>query len=60
MLLQWQDQGNAYSGSSSEERYAIANATNRDHIKWFCILFWLNSANTVDPATAGKEERKEF
>jgi hypothetical protein len=47
--------GNAYSGSSSQERYAIANATTKiTSLNNFAFSFWLNSANTVDPATAGQ------
>ncbi len=47
--------GMAYSGSSSEHRYAVANATSAiTALNDFTISFWMNSANTVDPATAGQ------
>ena len=46
--------GNAYSGSSSEARYAVANATAAiTTLNNFTIAFWMNTANTVDPATPG-------
>lgn len=46
--------GNAYSGSSSQERYAVANATTAiTSLNNFTVAFWMNTANTVDPATPG-------
>ncbi|MFV8335905.1 LamG-like jellyroll fold domain-containing protein [Flavobacterium sp. RSP29] len=46
--------GNAYSGSSSQERYAVANATQAiTSLNNFTVSFWMNTANTVDPATPG-------
>ncbi len=46
--------GNAYSGSSSQERYAVANATAAiTSLNNFTVSFWMNTANTVDPATPG-------
>lgn len=39
---------NAYSGSSTEARYAIGNGTTKiTGLNSFTISFWLNSANTV-------------
>jgi hypothetical protein len=47
--------GKAYSGSSSEERYAVANATDViTSLNNFAFSFWLNTANTIDPATPGQ------
>ncbi|MCW3161038.1 LamG domain-containing protein [Chryseobacterium oryctis] len=47
--------GNAYDGSSSEMRYAVANAANAiTSLNDFTICFWMKSANTVDPATPGQ------
>lgn len=47
--------GNAYNGSSSEMRYAIANASTAiTGLNNFTISFWMKSANTVDPATPGQ------
>lgn len=47
--------GNAYSGSNSQERYFIADATSKvTSINSFTISFWMNTANTVDPATPGQ------
>lgn len=47
--------GNAYSGSSSQERYAIGVATAKiTALNSFTISFWMNTANTVDPATPGQ------
>lgn len=47
--------GNAYDGSSSEMRYAIADATSAiTSLNNFTISFWMKSANTVDPATPGQ------
>ena len=46
--------GNAYSGSSSQERYAVANTTAAiTSLNNFTVSFWMNTANTVDPATPG-------
>jgi hypothetical protein len=40
--------GNAYSGSSSQERYSIANATSKiTALNNFTISLWINTANTV-------------
>lgn len=40
--------GNAYSGSSVENRYAIGNGTAKiTGLNSFTLSFWLNSANTV-------------
>lgn len=40
--------GKAYSGSSSEARYAIANASSAiTSLNNFAISFWMNTANTV-------------
>jgi hypothetical protein len=40
--------GNAYSGSSSQERYSIANATSKiTSLNNFTISLWINTANTV-------------
>ncbi|MFI0491865.1 LamG-like jellyroll fold domain-containing protein [Flavobacterium sp.] len=47
--------GMAYSGSSSQERYAVANASSAiTGLNNFTFSFWINTANTVDPATAGQ------
>ncbi len=47
--------GNAYDGSSSQMRYAVANATSAiTNLNNFTISFWMKSANTVDPATPGQ------
>jgi hypothetical protein len=47
--------GMAYSGSSSQQRYAVANANSAiTALNDFTISFWMNTANTVDPATAGQ------
>ncbi len=47
--------GNAYNGSNSQERYAIANASSViTSLNNYTISFWMNSANTVDPATPGQ------
>tara|TARA_R110000868_G_scaffold107275_2_gene293491 strand:+ start:5442 stop:6419 length:978 start_codon:yes stop_codon:yes gene_type:complete len=47
--------GNAYNGSSSEERYAIGNATSAiTSLNNYTISFWMNTANTVDPGTPGQ------
>ncbi|WP_291099767.1 MULTISPECIES: LamG-like jellyroll fold domain-containing protein [unclassified Flavobacterium] len=47
--------GMAYSGSSSQERYAVGNATAAiTALNDFTFSFWMNTANTVDPATAGQ------
>lgn len=47
--------GNAYNGSNSQERYAIANASSAiTSLNNYTISFWMNSANTVDPATPGQ------
>lgn len=47
--------GKAYNGSSTQERYAVANATAAiTSLNNYTISFWLNTANTVDPATAGQ------
>ena len=40
--------GNAYSGSKTENRYAIGNGTAKiTALNSYTISFWLNSANTV-------------
>lgn len=40
--------GNAYSGSSSQARYAIGNATAKiTGLNSFTVSFWMNTANTV-------------
>ncbi|MNT26194.1 hypothetical protein D3C72_1617530 [compost metagenome] len=42
--------GNAYSGSSSQERYAFGDATAKiTALNSFTISFWMNTANTVAP-----------
>jgi hypothetical protein len=47
--------GNAYSGSNSQERYVTADATSKvTTLNSFTISFWMNTANTVDPATPGQ------
>ncbi len=47
--------GKAYKGSSSQERYVVANATAAiTSLNDFTISFWMNTANTVDPATPGQ------
>jgi hypothetical protein len=47
--------GNAYDGSNSQMRYAVANATSAiTNLNNFTISFWMKSANTVDPATPGQ------
>lgn len=47
--------GNAYNGSNSEERYAIADASSAiTTLNNYTISFWMNTANTVDPATPGQ------
>lgn len=47
--------GNAYNGSSSQERYAIGTATAAiTALNNYTISFWMNTANTVDPATPGQ------
>lgn len=47
--------GNAYNGSSSQMRYAIADATSAiTGLNNFTISFWMKSENTVDPATPGQ------
>ncbi len=47
--------GNAYNGSSSEQRYAVGTATAAiTSLNNYTIAFWMNSAGTVDPATAGQ------
>lgn len=47
--------GNAYNGSSSQERYFIGNASAAiTGLNSFTFSFWMNTANTVDPATAGQ------
>jgi hypothetical protein len=47
--------GMAYSGSSSEHRYAVGTASAAiTGLNDFTFSFWLNTANTVDPATAGQ------
>lgn len=47
--------GNAYNGSSSQERYAVATASSAiTSLNNYTISFWMNTANTVDPATPGQ------
>lgn len=47
--------GNAYNGSSTEKRYAVANVSSAiTGLSAFTVSFWMNSANTVDPATPGQ------
>lgn len=47
--------GLAYSGSSSQQRYAVANATSAiTSLNNFTMSFWMNTANTVSPTTAGQ------
>lgn len=47
--------GNAYNGSSSQMRYAIADASSAiTNLNNFTISFWMKSDNTVDPATPGQ------
>ncbi|MCW2120691.1 LamG domain-containing protein [Flavobacterium sp. 7A] len=47
--------GNAYNGSSSEQRYAIGTATTAvTTLNNFTISFWMNTANTIDPAIPGQ------
>lgn len=47
--------GNAYDGSSSVMRYAVANASSAiTGLNNFTISFWMKSENTVDPATPGQ------
>ena len=47
--------GNAYNGSSTEARYAVADATSAiTSLNNYTIAFWINTANTVDPATPGQ------
>jgi hypothetical protein len=43
-------------GPVLEERYAIANATNKAITSNNLHFLWLNSAVTVDPALQGKQE----
>ncbi len=46
--------GNAYAGSNSQERYAVANASEAiTKLNNFTMSFWMNSTNTVDPAVPG-------
>ena len=46
--------GNAYSGSNTQERYAVASASAAiTTLNNFTMSFWMNSANTVDPAIPG-------
>lgn len=47
--------GMAYNGSSTQERYSIANATSAiTSLNNYTISFWMNTANTIDPATPGQ------
>ena len=47
--------GKAYNGSSSENRYAVANASSAiTGLNAFTFSFWMKSDNTVDPATPGQ------
>jgi len=47
--------GNAYNGSSSQMRYAIADASSAiTNLNNFTISFWMKSDNTVDPAIPGQ------
>jgi hypothetical protein len=47
--------GNAYNGSSSQERYFVGNASAAiTSLNSFTFSFWMNTANTVDPATPGQ------
>lgn len=47
--------GNAYNGSSSQERYAVANASNAiTSLNNYTISFWIKTLNTVDPSTPGQ------
>ena len=47
--------GKAYNGSSTEARYFVADASNAIiSLNSYTFSFWMNSANTIDPATAGQ------
>lgn len=47
--------GMAYDGSSSQQRYAVGNASTAiTGLNDFTFSFWMNTANTVDPATSGQ------
>jgi hypothetical protein len=47
--------GNAYNGSSAQERYFVGNASSAiTGLNSFTFSFWMNTANTVDPAVAGQ------
>ncbi|SHG17715.1 Concanavalin A-like lectin/glucanases superfamily protein [Flavobacterium segetis] len=47
--------GIAYNGSSSQERYFTGTATTAvTGLNSFTVSFWMNTANTVDPAVAGQ------
>jgi Concanavalin A-like lectin/glucanases superfamily len=47
--------GNAYSGSNTQDRYAVANASSViTSLNDYTISFWMNSANTIVPATPGQ------
>ena len=42
--------GKAYNGSSSSEKYAVANVSSAiTGLNAFTISFWMNSSNTVAP-----------
>ena len=47
--------GYSYLGSNTQNRYALFDASAEvTTLKSFTISFWMNSANTVDPATPGQ------
>lgn len=47
--------GNAYNGSDSQKRYAVADVSSAiTGLSAFTFSFWMKSANTVDPATPGQ------
>ncbi|WP_348797238.1 LamG-like jellyroll fold domain-containing protein [Flavobacterium adhaerens] len=47
--------GNAYNGSNSQERYFVADATTAiTGLNSYTFSFWMNTANTVNPATPGQ------
>ncbi|WP_166925597.1 LamG domain-containing protein [Flavobacterium poyangense] len=47
--------GSAYRGSGSEARYFVGNATAAiTGLNSFTFSFWMNSANTIAPATPGQ------
>lgn len=47
--------GQAYNGSDSQMRYSVENVSQAiTKLNAFTISFWMNSANTVDPAIPGQ------